>query len=225
MTPPDMPRPSRPTRQVAGIYHLACGDILVAALNDGTFGRGVDFFDYVSGVPKSELVAMHRAAYRPVPPLLAVNAFLLHLRDRLVLVDSGCGAIFGSELGLVAENLASTGVKAEDIGTILMTHLHPDHVGGLVNGSGRAVFPNAELIVHADEQTYWSDPGVLANAADAQAKQWVQLTQAALAAYRGRIRLITNGEVLPSISVVPAPGHTPGHTGWLISSASEALLI
>jgi len=116
-------------------------------------------------------------------------------------------------------------VKPEDIGAILMTHLHPDHVGGLVNGSRRAVFPNAELIVHAEEQTYWSDPGVLANAADAQAKQWIQLTLAALAVYRGRIRLISNGEVLPAISAVPAPGHTPGHTGWLISSASEALLI
>lgn len=217
--------PSRPTRQVPSIYHLACGDILVTALNDGTFGRAGDFFDYVTGVPKSALVAIHRAACRPVPPLLSVNAFLLHLADRLVLVDSGCGSIFGPDLGLFAGNLAAIGVRPEDIGTILMTHLHPDHVGGLVDGSGRAVFPNAELIVHADEQGYWSDPAVLANAADAQAKQWIQLTLATLAAYRRRIRVITEGEVLPGISAVPEPGHTPGHTGWLINSGGETLLI
>jgi glyoxylase-like metal-dependent hydrolase (beta-lactamase superfamily II) len=106
-----------------------------------------------------------------------------------------------------------------------MTHLHPDHVGGLVDGSGRALFPNAELTVHADEQAYWSDPKVLANAAEGEAKQWVELTLAALAAYRGRTRPITAGEVLPGISAVPEPGHTPGHTGWLIASGGETLLI
>lgn len=220
-----MLRPPKPTRQVPGVYHFALGDILVTALNDGTFGRAGDFFDCVSGVPRDELVALHRASYRDVPPLLAVNAFLLHMADRLVLVDGGCGSIFGPGLGLLAGNLASVGVKPENIDTILMTHLHPDHVGGLVDSQGRAVFPNAELIVHADEQAYWSDPKVLANAAEGQAKQWVQLTLATLAAYRGRTRLITAGEVLSGISAVPEPGHTPGHTGWLVTSGSEALLI
>lgn len=220
-----MLRPPRPTRQVPGVYHLPCGDILVTALNDGTFGKGVDFFDYVTGPPKDELVAMHRATCRPVPPLIAVNAFVLHMADRLVLVDSGCGAIFGSELGLLSGNLAAAGVSPEDIDTILMTHLHPDHVGGLTDGAGRAVFPNAELIVHADEQAYWSDPSVLAGASSEQAKQWIQLTLATLAAYRGRTRLVTAGEVLPGLTAVPAPGHTPGHTGWLITSGGEALLI
>ena len=220
-----MQRPPRPDRQVPGVYHFSCGEILVTALNDGTFGKGGDFFGYVTGVPGDELVAMHRAAYRAVPPLIAVNAFLLHMADHLVLVDSGGGAIFGPDLGLLSGNLAAVGVRPEDIDTILMTHLHPDHVGGLTDGSARAVFPNAELIVHADEQAYWSDPSVLAGATDPQAKQWMQLTLATLTAYRGRTRLITEGEVLPGITAVPEPGHTPGHTGWLITSGGETLLI
>ena len=220
-----MPRPPKPIRQVPGVYHHTLGDILVTALNDGTFGSAVDFFDYVTDVPRNELAALHRATHRAVPPRIAVNAFLLHMADRLVLVDSGCGSIFGPELGLLASNLATVGVKPGDIDTILMTHLHPDHVGGLVDGSGHAVFPNAELIVHANEHAYWSDPKVLANAAEGLAKQWVQLTLATLAAYRGRTRLITTGEVLPHISAVPEPGHTPGHTGWLIASGHETLLI
>lgn len=220
-----MPRPPKPTRQVPGVYHLPCGDILVTALNDGTFGKGVDFFDYVTGPPKDQLVAMHRAAYRSVPPLIAVNAFLLHMADRLVLVDSGCGSTFGADLGLLSGNLAAVGISPEDIDTILMTHLHPDHVGGLTDASAGAVFPNAELIVHADEQAYWSDPKVLASATDEQDRQWIQLTLAALTAYRGRTRLVTRGEVLPGITAVPAPGHTPGHTGWLIASGGETLLI
>jgi glyoxylase-like metal-dependent hydrolase (beta-lactamase superfamily II) len=220
-----MPHLPRPTRQVPGVYHLSCGDILVTALNDGTFGKGVDFFDYVTGTPKDQLLAMHRATYRAVPPSIAVNAFVLHMADRLVLVDSGCGSTFGSELGMLAGNLAAVGVRPEDIDTILMTHLHPDHVGGLTDASQGAVFPNAELIVHASEQSYWSDPSILASATDEQDRQWIQLTLAALAAYRGRTRLITQGEVLPGISAVPEPGHTPGHTGWLITSGGETLLI
>jgi glyoxylase-like metal-dependent hydrolase (beta-lactamase superfamily II) len=220
-----MTHPPKPTRQVPGIYHAALGDIVVTALNDGMFGGNVDFFDYVTGVPRQELTAIHGATYRVVPPRLAVNAFLLHMADHLVLVDSGCGSIFGRELGLLASNLASVGVEPENIDAILMTHLHPDHVGGLVDGSGRAVFPNAELIVHAEEQAYWSDPRVLNNAAEGQARQWVQLTLAALAAYRERTRIITTGEILPQVTAVPEPGHTPGHTGWLIASGSEALLI
>jgi len=220
-----MLRHYRPARQVPGVYHLPCGDILVTALNDGTFGKSGDFFGYVTGVPRDKLVEMHRAAYRALPPLIAVNAFLLHMPDHLVLVDSGGGAIFGPDLGLLAANLAAVGVRPEDIDTILMTHLHPDHVGGLTDGAARAVFPNAELVVHADEQAYWSDPGVLASATDPQAKQWIQLTLATLTAYRGRTRLITKGEVLPGIAAVPEPGHTPGHTGWLITSGDETLLI
>lgn len=194
-------------------------------MNDGMFGGTADFFDYVTGVSQQELVAIHRATYRVVPPRIAVNAFLLYMADRLVLVDSGCGSIFGHELGLLASNLAAVGVKPEDIDTVLTTHLHPDHVGGLVDGSGCAVFPNAELIIHAEEQAYWADPRVLNNAAEGQAKQWVQLTLGALAAYRERTRIITAGEVLPHVTAVPEPGHTPGHTGWLISSGGEALLI
>lgn len=220
-----MLRPPRPIRQVPGVYHLPCGDILLTALNDGTFGKGVDFFDYVTGTPKDQLVAMHHTAYRAVPPLIAVNAFVLHMADRLVMIDSGCGLNFGPELGLLAGNLATVGISPDDIDTILMTHLHPDHVGGLTDGAGRAIFPNAELVVHADEQTYWSDPRVLTSASDEQAKQWIQLTLATLAAYRGRTRLITTGEVLPGITAVPEPGHTPGHTGWLITSGTETVLI
>jgi glyoxylase-like metal-dependent hydrolase (beta-lactamase superfamily II) len=215
---------AKPTRQPAGVHHSAVGDAVVTALNDGMFGSAGDFFDYVTGVPRSELVALHGAAFRAVPPRIAVNAFLVHVADRLVLVDSGCGSIFGPELGLLPGNLAAAGVRPDDIDTILMTHLHPDHVGGLVDEAGNAVFRNAELVVHATEQAYWSDPRVLAAAAG-QARQWVELTLAGLAAYRERTRLVTAGEVLPGISAVPAPGHTPGHTGWLLASGSETLLI
>jgi glyoxylase-like metal-dependent hydrolase (beta-lactamase superfamily II) len=133
--------------------------------------------------------------------------------------------MMGPTLGRLAGNLAAVGVKPEDIDTILVTHLHPDHVGGLVDGSGQAVFPKAELVVHAADATHWSDETVLANAPDGQEKQFVLLSRATLAAYRDCTRTITGGEPFPGITAVPAPGHTSGHTGWLIASAGDALLI
>jgi glyoxylase-like metal-dependent hydrolase (beta-lactamase superfamily II) len=221
-----MPKPIRPTHQPPGVHHFGLGDIVVTALNDGILGDdSFNFFDFVTNLPGNEAEALHRAAFRAVPPRLAVNAFLLHLSDRLVLVDSGCGPNMGPTLGRLAGNLATIGVNPGDIDTILATHLHPDHVGGLVNGSGQAVFPNAELVVHAADATYWSDDKVLAQADNEQDKQFVLLARATLTAYRARTRTVTDGEALPGITAVPAPGHTPGHTGWLIASGADTLLI
>jgi glyoxylase-like metal-dependent hydrolase (beta-lactamase superfamily II) len=221
-----MARPSKPTQQTPGVRHFGLGEIIVTALNDGILGDAAfNVFDVVTNLPKAEAEAMHRAAFRTVPPKLAVNAFLLHLSDRLVLVDGGCGANMGPALGRLAGNLAVVGVKPEDIDTILATHLHPDHIGGLVDGAGKAVFPKAELVVHAADASYWSDDTVLAQAQEGPEKQFVLLSRATLAAYRDRTRTVTGGEPVSGVTAVPAPGHTPGHTGWLVASGSDALLI
>jgi glyoxylase-like metal-dependent hydrolase (beta-lactamase superfamily II) len=107
---------------------------------------------------------------------------------------------------------------------VLATHLHPDHVGGLIDDQGRAVFPNAELVVHEAEPRFWNDDTVMANAPD-DMKAFVTLARTTMAAYGNRMRQVSQGEVLPGITAVPAPGHTPGHTGWLLSSGGDSLLI
>jgi glyoxylase-like metal-dependent hydrolase (beta-lactamase superfamily II) len=221
-----MPQPTRPSRQPPGVHHLAIGEVVVTALNDGVLGgSGFDFFGFVTNVSQDAAAALHRAAFRAVPPFLSVQTFLLHLGDRLVLVDGGCGAMFGPTAGLFVANMAAIGVKPEDIDTILLTHLHPDHVGGLVDASGQAVFPKAELVMHAAEPAYWSDPAVLAGAPEGQERQSIELSLATLAAYRDRTRTITGGEAVPGVTALPEPGHTPGHTGWLIASGGDSLLI
>jgi glyoxylase-like metal-dependent hydrolase (beta-lactamase superfamily II) len=221
-----MPPHPKPTRQPPGVHHFTIGDIIVTALNDGVLGgSALDFFDFVTNIPKDTAADLHRTRFRAVPPMLSVNAYLLHCADRLVLIDGGCGALFGPSAGQLTANLAAIGVQPADIDTVLVTHLHPDHVGGLVDGAGHAVFANAELVLHAAEPDYWSDPKVLAGASDGQEKQAVQLSLATLAAYRDRTRALTGGEALPGVSIVPAPGHTPGHSGWAIASGGDALLI
>jgi glyoxylase-like metal-dependent hydrolase (beta-lactamase superfamily II) len=216
-----MPLPSRPDRQPAGVHHLTVGDIVVTALNDGQFEGA---FDWLVGFEAAEATKLHEAAFRAVPPRITVNAFLVHIPDRLVLVDGGCGGSMGPDMGRFGAHLAAMGVAPGDVDTVLATHLHPDHVGGLVDAEGRAVFPNAELVVHEAEPRFWSDEAVLAGASEDN-RGFVLLARATMAAYGNRMRQVSNGEVLPGIRVVPEPGHTPGHSGWLIASGGDSLLI
>jgi glyoxylase-like metal-dependent hydrolase (beta-lactamase superfamily II) len=212
---------SKPTHQAHGVHHRAVGEILVTALNDGMFEAS---FEWLTHIAPAASAALHTASFRAIPPRITVNAFLLHLGERLVLVDSGCGGVMGPSLGRLAENLAAMGVAPGAIDTVLLTHLHPDHVGGLVDAEGNAKLPNAELIVHAAEPAFWGDDTVLAKATGDD-RGFIQLARSVLEAYRGRVRTVTSGEVLQGVTALPEPGHTPGHTGWLIASGGEQLLI
>ena len=211
----------RPTRQAPGVHHRFLGEMVVTALNDGVLDAG---FDWLTHIDPAEPPALHAASFRAVPPRISVNAFLLHVGERLVLVDSGCGGNMGPALGRLAENIAVLGVAPGSIDTVLLTHLHPDHVGALVDDAGKAWLPNAELIVHAAEPPFWQDDAVLAQASD-EHRGFVMLGRSVLEAYRGRVREVAAGEVLPGVTVVLAPGHTPGHSGWLVASGEESLLI
>jgi glyoxylase-like metal-dependent hydrolase (beta-lactamase superfamily II) len=211
-----------PTTQHAGLHHKRIGDIVVTAINDGMFEGA---FAMLSNFPAAEAEALHQAAFRAIPPRLAINCFLIQAGGRRILVDSGFGGAIGPLAGHLANNLQGLGVAPAEIDTVLCTHLHPDHVGGLVDSAGAAVFPNAELVVHADDHRYWGDDATLTGATTDQDRGFVQLARATIAAYADRTRLLTAGEALPNISILPEPGHTPGHSGWVIASGGEALLI
>ncbi len=217
-----MTQTPRPSHQVPGIHHKKVGDMLVTALNDGMFEGS---FAMLEGFDTGSAEALHRERFRAVPPRLAVNSFLIQTDDRTILVDSGCGGVFGPDMGKLAGNLAALGIKPGDVDTILCTHLHPDHIGGIVDGAGKAVFPHAELVVHADDHRFWGDDATLAGATTDDMKGYVALARTAIAAYGDRTKLLTAGDALSGISIVPEPGHTPGHSGWLIASGDASLLI
>src|SRR5208282_2848831 len=108
----------RPTRQAPGVHHRAVGEVLITALNDGVLEAS---FDWLTHIDPAEPPALHTASFRAIPPRITTNAFLLHLNERLVLVDSGCGASMGPSLGRLAENLAAMGVAPAAIDTVLLT--------------------------------------------------------------------------------------------------------
>jgi glyoxylase-like metal-dependent hydrolase (beta-lactamase superfamily II) len=197
---------------------LAVGSIDVTALSDGPFPATLDsFIDF----PRPEA---ERLVGGTQPLFLPVNCYLLKLGAKWALVDTGCGQTMGPALGQLPNNLRALGVPPDKIDQVLLTHIHPDHALGLVDADGCAVFPNAELIVHEQEAAFWLNRDAPSGATE-RIRRNIGKAQAACAPYRERMRVVREGEALPGVSATALAGHTPGHTGWLVHSGNDSLLI
>ena len=156
----------------------------------------------------------------------SVNAYLINTGDKLILVDTGAATLFGPTLGNLVTNLVASGYKPEQVDAVLITHMHPDHVGGLMAG-GKIAFPNAT--VHADKRDadFWLSAGELAKAPAAM-KGFFQGAAASLDPYvsAGKFTPFDGStELFPGIRAVAAPGHTPGHTIYVIESKGQKLVL
>jgi glyoxylase-like metal-dependent hydrolase (beta-lactamase superfamily II) len=154
--------------------------------------------------------------------VLDVYAFLVRIGDHCALIDTGSGRLGNPALGRVAQAIAAAGVTPSEISTIFMTHAHRDHYGGLVDAQGLAAFPNAELIFHEKEAAFWLDTEF--EDMPLRARPHYHPTRAVLRCYEGRIRRVTDDEDVLGICAVLAPGHTPGHTCWLMQSDGAYML-
>ncbi len=148
--------PAQQQEQAPGWFRMMVGDVEVTALYDGHTTLDTSL---LKGMEQDEILRHLNALFIDAESGMqtAVNAFLLHTGENLVLVDAGSAACFGPTLGQVEQNLRASGYAPEQVDTILMTHLHPDHVCGLVNENGEAVYPNAELRASQGDADFWLD--------------------------------------------------------------------
>jgi glyoxylase-like metal-dependent hydrolase (beta-lactamase superfamily II) len=196
------------------------GGIEVTTVSDGVLNATLNNFVGITPAEAERMSGFPAAG--PVP--LAVNAFLLTFDGRHALIDAGTSSTMGPTLGKLPDNLRAIGVPPEAIDFVLLTHIHPDHSNGLVDDDGRANYPNAEVIVHGEDLRFWVEREPQASDYEFRQRN-MKAARRAFAPYRDRTRPIRGGEPLPGISAHPQPGHTPGHTGWLVSSGADALLI
>jgi glyoxylase-like metal-dependent hydrolase (beta-lactamase superfamily II) len=158
------------------------------------------------------------------PDALGMNVygFLLRLGSRWALIDTGAGRLMYDTLGKLAAALDARGVTPGEIEAIFLTHVHRDHYGGLVHADGTVAFPNAEIVLHDTEAKFWLDTP-LADMPQ-RARRYRDATAQTLGLYATRIRRVKDNEGLPGVTAQLVPGHTPGHTAWLIRSNGQAML-
>lgn len=191
------------------------GDFQVMALSDGSMAASLTL---LSGINSDDALEIQRHAGIIAPDDIDINAYLIRGQGRTILVDAGTGG------GTLAASLQAAGVGAEEIDTVLLTHGHPDHIGGLLDAHGAPCFPNARLHLHPLEAEYWQDDGML-NRANERGQRNFALARRTLGAWARRLSFLDEREVVPGIRPLWLPGHTPGHCGFRIDSAPQSLLI
>ncbi len=213
---------SAPTGQVPGVYRRRIGDILVTALCDGYLDADPSV---LRNIAPDQVQAVLREGFRPFPPRIAVNAFLVQAKGRTALIETGSGDTMGPTLGHLVANMRAAGVAPEHVEAVLLTHMHPDHSNGLRAPGGGRVFPNAELVFHEAEWRHWQDDAAMAAAPERKRVRYFQAARHQVEPYLNQLRPITGGAVFPGVTAVPIPGHTPGHTAFLVADGPDSLLI
>jgi len=196
------------------------GSAEVTILTDGALAFPPDYFPKTDGGHIHEL--LEQAGTSDIDTNF--NAVLIRNGGTLTLIDAGPRDLFGPSAGFLPEALQEAGVTPAQINLLFATHLHPDHIAGMITPGGSAVFPQAELCITRGEHDFWGDEA-RTNSAGAPVSDWGGLARTVLAAYVDRLRIIPgNGEIAPGLTSVALPGHTPGHSGWRLSEGGAQLI-
>jgi len=226
--------------QAPGFYRMMLGRFEITALLDGTHvfpvptvmtrnetqaggeRRAVMLNDAHPGLADALLAD----ASLGIPLEGSINAFLINTGNKLILIDSGAGSLYGACCGHLPENLQAAGYRPEQIDEIYLTHLHADHVGGIAP-HGKPAFPNAIVRVNQKDLDYWLD-AKNENEAPKFLRPMFEGDRASLKPYMdsGRVRtFVDEQELSPGIRAVPTPGHTRGHTSFAVVSDGQRLLV
>ena len=208
----------------ASLYQTRLGRYQLTALMDGLAPLTRQHF---SGQDEAQLDETLSNFGVPASDMsVPLNVYLLRSPTETILIDAGMGAfdLLGSGFGNIIPGLAMLGVRPSDITKLVVTHAHPDHIGGLV-ANGEAVFANAELAIAQMEYAFWMDPASRARAS-AGAQSLFDMAQSALSPYTKRLLLVQDhAEVAPGLTLELSPGHTPGHSILHLDGGDQELLL
>lgn len=207
-----------------GFYRIMLGSYEVTALSDGVLRLPVEKLLLNSSPKQIENALAER--HQKLPVITSVNAYLINTGSKLILIDTGAGKLLGNGLGKLVANLKAAGYQPQQVDEIYLTHLHPDHLGGL-SQNGKAVFPNA--VVHASQQDadFWLSESRLKQA-KSEDKASFERAMAAIKPYQaaGHFKsFASDGELSRGISAFATHGHTPGHSIYLVESEGKKLLV
>jgi glyoxylase-like metal-dependent hydrolase (beta-lactamase superfamily II) len=211
-----------------GFLKYKSGDLEVTSLSDG-ISEAVHREGWIRNATVAQTKGALRAAglsdaFVPVP----FTVMAVRTRGRLVLIDSGTGGfpIYGPKAGLLAKSMAAAGLDPKTVKTILVSHLHGDHIYGLMDKDTNAqIFPEAEIIVPAEELKWWTQPGVDALDLGPTRVGLAARIRATLATWKNVRPVAGEAELLPDVHAIKAYGHSPGQMTHLLNSGGKQLLL
>jgi glyoxylase-like metal-dependent hydrolase (beta-lactamase superfamily II) len=201
-------------------YRFKLGDLSCACLSDGSWDYPLQtLFANVPRTQIQEALGSHggQTDYVTTP----YTNLYVNTGEHQVLVDTGAGNLLGSRAGKLLNSMNGAGIEPHRIDTVVITHAHPDHIGGALDDEGRPVFARARFYMSNDEWSFWFSDAAMARAPE----RHVRVARRYLEPIRDRVNLLQGEcEILPGMRAVPAPGHTPGHIAVEVASAGKVLL-
>jgi glyoxylase-like metal-dependent hydrolase (beta-lactamase superfamily II) len=211
-------------------FPFQVGSFECIVVSDGTFAYPHPAQLFFTNAPKERLEQVLKEQNlvpeqweQHVTPYLCL---VINTGQNKVLVDTGAGGL-APTTGKLIPRLQAEGISADEIDTVILTHGHPDHIGGSIDSEGRPSFPNARYIIWKDEWDFWtSNPDLAEMDVDEHIKGLLlEFARKNLPSIKDRLDIVNQErEIVPGIRVVPAPGHTPGHMAVAVASNSEQLL-
>lgn len=210
--------------QAPGFFRFKVGDFEVTTLHDGFSTRKPE--GYVRNVPLAEVERALDAAFLRRDVLNNYfTAVVVNTGAKLVLIDAGFADNAPPPLGQLAQNMTAAGIDPRSIDTVLVSHFHPDHINGLRSRGGDRTFPNAQVMVPAAEWAFWMDDARMNNASDFMRPAFQGARRVFAPMAKDVTQYAWDQEVAPGITAMAAPGHTPGHTVFVVSSGGAKLLV
>ncbi|QSI32210.1 MBL fold metallo-hydrolase [Variovorax sp. RKNM96] len=210
--------------QAPGFYRMMLGDFEVTALFDGTIELEVK--KLLTNTTQAQVGKLLDRSFKKDLVPTSVNSYLVNTGSKLVLIDTGAGSLFGPTLGNLRNNLLASGYKPEQVDDVFITHMHGDHVGGLIV-DGKLAFPNATIHAGQEDADFWLSKANLEKATP-EMKGFFQGAQSSLNPYveAGKFKpLKDDADLVPGIKAVAAHGHTPGHNTYVIESKGQKLVL
>jgi glyoxylase-like metal-dependent hydrolase (beta-lactamase superfamily II) len=214
------------TTQAPYFYRFPHGKFQMTMVSDGPLPLG-DPSGAFLGASKEEVSKMLTDNFlSPTNAVLEQNILVVNTGDKLYIVDTGMGSstMFGPTTGKLMASLKAAGIDPADVDGILATHAHCDHVWGIMDDNGKPNFPNAQIYISQADFDFWTDEAKLALKDPAYMKPFVEGARKNLLPVRDRIVFVKDGqEFVPGIQAISAPGHTVGHTIFMITSEGKSI--
>jgi glyoxylase-like metal-dependent hydrolase (beta-lactamase superfamily II) len=209
----------------AGHLKYKVGDIEAFSIHDGH-----NEFTFTEGFARNAKLDDVKAAVKAAQgsdERIRIPFTMTALRngDRITLIDTGTGAQVSPTAGQYMANLQAAGIDHTKVSAVLISHFHGDHIFGLMAKDTNAqVFPNAQILVSETEYKHWTQPDLVDKVPEAR-KGLVRRIQATFPTWKNVSQFQWGKEVVPGVTSVAAPGHTPGHTAFLVASGGQQLMV